>query len=183
MIEDHGLHVQLELVEKPQEHGVDLVLNQLLALIEVEVVLDEAPDLLLNGLGPTELGDLVEVLGHDTLGLNELVVMQGERVDLSVQILLLHLFEFFPALCQEQVDLEGEPEEPVGANRPLGQRIQENWHLYVLFVHQHHGVVVQLYLDALHVVVLDALQVSLLLVLGIEIGEGRSVQRNFVLPE
>ena len=76
MIEDHRLHVQLELVEKPQEHGIDLVLNQLLALIEVEVVLDEAPDLLLNGLSPTELGDLVEILRHQFLSKHEFVMMQ-----------------------------------------------------------------------------------------------------------
>jgi hypothetical protein len=89
------------LVEEPEEHWIDLILDQLLTLIEVEIIFDEAPDLLLDGFGPSELGNLMEISGHDSLSLNKFIMMQREVIDLSIQILLLDLSEFFAALGQQ----------------------------------------------------------------------------------
>jgi len=61
MIKYDSLHVQLELIEKPQEHWVNLIFFKISALIEIEVIFDKTPNLFLNGLSPSELGDLMEI--------------------------------------------------------------------------------------------------------------------------
>jgi len=65
----------------------------------------------------------------------------------------------------------------------LRQRVQKDWHLDVLFVHEQQGVVVQLDLDALHIVVFDALQVPFLSVLWSKISQSWRIKGHFVLEE
>ena len=109
MIKYYSLHVQFELIEQPQEHRVDLIFLQLFALVKVEIIFDEAPNLFLNGLSPTIFGNLVEVSGHQLLSEYELVVMQRECVDLSFQVLLAQLLELFAVLGQQQIDVKRIP--------------------------------------------------------------------------
>lgn len=121
MIKYHGLHVELQLVEESKEDWVNLLLLKVLAEHEVEIVLDEAPDLFLDRLAPAVLGNLVEILGHDLLGLYKLVVVQWERVDLSPEFRLLRLPELGTILSEKQVDIERVPEELVRSDGPCGQ--------------------------------------------------------------
>ena len=78
MVKDHGLHIQFQLIEQPQKHRVDLIFSELSALIKVEIIFDEAPNLLLDGLSPAELGNLVEILRHQFLSEHKFVMMERE---------------------------------------------------------------------------------------------------------
>jgi len=69
-----------------------------LALVEVEIVFNEAPDFLLDLLGPAELSHLVEVPRHDLLGVDELGMLEGEPSDDGLKVLLLQLAEFLAVL-------------------------------------------------------------------------------------
>ena len=71
----------------------------------------------------------------------------------------------------------------MGSDRALRQRVQKDWHLDVLFVHEQQRVVIQLDLDALHIVVFDALQVPFLSVLWSKISQSWRVKGHFVLEE
>jgi hypothetical protein len=76
MVKDHGLHIQFQLIKEPQKHRVDLIFSELFALIKIEIIFDEAPNLFLDGLSPAELGNLVEILRHQFLSEHEFVMME-----------------------------------------------------------------------------------------------------------
>jgi hypothetical protein len=120
MIKDYGLHIQFQLIKKPQEHRVDLIFSKLLALIKIEIILDKAPNLFLDGLSPAELGDLVEILRHQFLSKHKFVMMQWKLIDLGIKLLLIDLLELFAVLCQQQIDIERVSIQLVSSYGPLG---------------------------------------------------------------
>jgi hypothetical protein len=87
MFKHHGLHVELELEEEPHQRGVDLGLCDPIALEKVKVVLDVALQSFGDELRPLVLGDGMEILGHDSLSLHELIVSQRKLIYESMQLL------------------------------------------------------------------------------------------------
>ena len=86
------------MVEEPQKHRVYLIFFQVSSLIKIEVIFDKAPNLFLNGLCPSKLGNLVEIFGHYLLSMYKFVMMKRKGVDLAFEIVLFDLSELFAIL-------------------------------------------------------------------------------------
>ena len=106
--------------------------------------------------------------------------MQRKRVDMRLKFFPLNFLELLGALSQDQIDVEWVNKQFVSIDGLVGDLVQEQRHLDILFVCQQKRVRVQFYFHPFHCVVLDTFQVNLFFPVRLEVGQSRRISRNFV---